>query len=360
MSGLENARKPPLINGSRLVVIMKQVRGILGAPFFLTLLAAAFCIWVALGNDVNFCATTGCTLYEDFSFFGISLWWIGAGAFGVLALAALFGLARPGAWLAALMVLADCGFLLLMALTAPCVSCLAAAAFFAGAYLLFRRGARERSHQKGVARKRHSVLLWVWLALFVVNLGAVARSQLDVWPILDEGGDAKTRMFFSPACPHCVEGINALSGRLGVAFYPVADNDSDIYRIARMKELLGEGMSMAEALAQSAEYEIPALIGQFSPSLLILRLHLLRNKAHIFASNSRGVPFFEERGLPAGLKTRINARERKTSILDIPKQDAPINRDPTLPIDDGTGQCAPGAPCPQGPQATREADYHRF
>ena len=128
MSGLENARKPPLINGSRLVVIMKQVRGILGAPFFLTLLAAAFCIWVALGNDVNFCATTGCTLYEDFSFFGISLWWIGAGAFGVLALAALFGLARPGAWLAALMVLADCGFLLLMALTAPCVSCLAAAA----------------------------------------------------------------------------------------------------------------------------------------------------------------------------------------------------------------------------------------
>lgn len=324
---------------------MKQDRAILAAPFLLALLATAFCVWIALGNDVNFCVTTGCTLYQDFSFFGISLWWFGAGAFAVLALAALFGLAGPGAWFSALTVFADCGFLLLMAVTAPCVSCLVAAAFFALIYLGFRRRkVRGQQKQSGAPAARHSILLWIWLALFVVNLGAVGRSQLDVWPILDEGGEARTRMFFSPACPHCVEGINALSGNLDVAFYPVADNDNDVYRIAKMQNLLGEGMGMAEALAQSAEYETPGIFGQFSPGLLLLRLRLLCNKSHIFAANSRGVPFFEERGLPQGLRKKVSQRERKTSIIDLPRPTE--NRDATLPIDDGTGQCAPGQPCP--------------
>ena len=323
---------------------MKQRRGILTAPFFLDLLATAFCVWIALGNDVNFCVTSGCTLYQDFTFFGISLWWYGAVAFGALTLCALVGAAMTGSFFAACFLLADTGFLILMALTAPCISCLAAAAFFALSFVLFRRV--SRNGQKG-APVRSSILAWVWLAFFVINLGAVARSQFEIWPILDEGGDARTRMFFSPTCSHCIEGVNALSGNIGVAFYPVADTDEDIFRIAKMRRLLDEGASLKNALSRAREVEIPGFWGQFSPEVLLLRWRLLANKAHIFTANSGGVPFFEERGLPFCLREK--RRESPNGALKPQISSARENSGPgdaTLPIDDGSGQCAPGAPCP--------------
>lgn len=323
---------------------MKQGRGILSAPFFLDLLATAFCVWIALGNDVNFCVTSGCTLYQDFSFFGISLWWYGATAFGLLALCALFGSSSIGSFFAACFLLADTGFLILMAITAPCISCLVAAAFFALSFVLFRRALRNA--QRG-APIRSSILAWVWLAFFVINLGAVARSQFEIWPILDEGGEARTRMFFSPTCSHCIDGINALSGNVGVAFYPVADTDEDIFRIAKIRRLLDEGSSLKNAVARAREVEIPGFFGQFSPETLMLRWRLLANKAHIFTANSGGVPFFEERGLPFCLREK-----KRESVNGAPIYQTPVTSqsggtgDATLPIDDGSGQCAPGAPCP--------------
>lgn len=321
---------------------MKQGRAFLAAPFFLDLLAVAFCLWIAFGNDVNFCVTTGCTLYQDFSFFGISLWWYGAAAFGLLVLCALPGFGALGHFFAACFLLADTGFLILMALTAPCVSCLAAAAFFALSFILFRRGAGIR----GAASRplRSSILIWVWLAFFVINLGAVGRSQFEIWPILDESGDARTRMFFSPSCSHCIDGINALSGNVETAFYPVADTDDDIYRIARIQELLNEGLSLKEAVARAREVQQPDFWGQFAPETLLLRWRLLGNKAHILASNSGGVPFFEERGLPSCLREKKEDAGKEERRNAAPSA-APANTDPTLPIDDG-GQCAPGVPCP--------------
>ena len=46
-----------------------------------------------------------------------------------------------------------------------------------------------------------STLLWIWVLLFTVNVGAVARSQTEVWPIMGAGDEATVRMFFSPSCP---------------------------------------------------------------------------------------------------------------------------------------------------------------
>ncbi len=106
---------------------MKQSREILTGPLCIALLAAAFCIWSAFGNAVNFCAATGCLLYQDFTVGGISLWWLGTGSFAALGLLALLGAAAPGRLLAGLTLLGDICLLLLMALTAPCVSCLVAA-----------------------------------------------------------------------------------------------------------------------------------------------------------------------------------------------------------------------------------------
>ena len=327
---------------------MTKSHAILTGPLVIALLAVAFCIWTAFGNDVNICVTTGCTLYADFSVFGISLWWIGAVAFALLCACALLGQAAIGRNLAGLFLLGDIGLLTLMALTAPCVSCLLIATLFALAYFMFRRRATDGKRQG--AMPRSSVLLWIWLALFAVNLGQVARSQLDVWPILDESGEGNLRMFFSPTCKYCIEGVNALSGNINVAFYPLAENENDVAQIARMMALVDDGASMAEALVQSREESFTGIISAWSPEMILLRFRLLRNKAHVFAQGSQGVPFFERKGLPPGLIARS---EKKTapghapSLNPVTMNNGIAGGDPTLPVElQENTQCGGAAPCP--------------
>ncbi len=312
---------------------MKQSREILTGPLCIALLAAAFCIWSAFGNAVNFCAATGCLLYQDFTVGGISLWWLGTGSF------------------AALSLLGDICLLLLMALTAPCVSCLVAAVFFALTYLTFRQAEQRQARVRGI-QPRRSVLLLVWLLLFTVNVGAVARAQTTVWPITEGAEDA---------CPSCREGVNILSGHVDVAFYPLAENDNDVYRTAQMRRLLDTGMSLADALAQSLNVAPPRGFAALSPDLLWLRFRMLRNKAHVFSAGAQTVPFFEYHGLPGMLvqarqdrQPASSASSRTDSRADMPassarddQNGAQAGQDATLPLDPQVaGQCGGASPCP--------------
>lgn len=342
---------------------MNRPHDILAGALCISLLAAAFCIWSAFGNDVNFCVTAGCSLYQDFTLGGISLWWAGCGTFALLALLALLGAASLGRAVAGLALLGDAALLLLMALTAPCVSCLVVAVFFALGYMSFRH-AEARAGRGREPRARRSLLLWVWAALFIVNVGAVARSQAALWPITENGDEASVRMFFSPSCPSCREGIALLSGHVDVAFYPLAENDNDIYKVANMRRLLDTGMNLAEALAQSLEVARPSGLAAWSPDLLWLRFRMLRNKAHVFSSGAQTVPFFEYRGLPAMLVKQNKSRAPQSQATPPPAPAAPFSAAPpmtdrpaavpsqpgadaALPLDPQVaGQCGGPAPCP--------------
>lgn len=324
---------------------MTKSHAVLAGPLVIGLMAVAFCIWSALGNDVNICVTTGCTLYEDFSIAGISLWWIGTVAFSVLCVCAILGQVSLGCWLSGLFLLGDICLLLLMSLTAPCVSCLVVALFFALCYFYFRRQSRDANTPNGMPQ-RASVLLWAWLCLFIVNIGLVARSQLDVWPILEESGDGNLRMFFSPTCKYCIEGVNQLSGNINVGFYPVADNEADVARINKMITLLNDGSSMAEALGQSRDATFSGFWDAYAPAALVLRFRLLRNKAHLFGQGSQSVPFFERKGLPPSLMAK--ARKDASGSHPPSAQTAPpLGTDPALPAElQETGYCGAGKPCP--------------
>ena len=155
---------------------MKQAYGISGGALAAALLGMLFCIWTALGNEVAFCVTAGCSLYQDLVIGGLSMWWIGTAAFGVLACLALLGAVPAGHFLAGLTLLGDIFLLLLMALTSPCVSCLVVACFFALTYWLFRRAL----HRDDRRPQERSLLLCAWLVLFVVNAGQVVRMQGEV------------------------------------------------------------------------------------------------------------------------------------------------------------------------------------
>ena len=85
---------------------MTKSHAIITTPLVLASIATVFCVWSALGNDVNFCVTTGCALYQDITIGKISLWWFGCAAFVTLAACAILGLAHIGRILAALFLLA--------------------------------------------------------------------------------------------------------------------------------------------------------------------------------------------------------------------------------------------------------------
>ena len=325
---------------------MKQAYGIPGGALASAFLGMLFCLWTALGNEVAFCVTAGCSLYQDLVIAGLSLWWIGAAAFAALLCLALLGAVPAGHRLAGLILLADVLLLLLMALTAPCVSCLVVACFFALTYWLFGRALhRDQRHAA-----RLPLLLAVWLVLFVVNAGQVLRLQGDVWAVSENPDQATVRMFFSPSCAACREGINLLSGSVDVAFCPVAENDADVARVERMLALLEEGRSLREAVAGCQDVDEPGPWAFLHPGQWGLRLRLQRNRAHIFSAGSRTVPFFEYRGLPAMLRKQAQppapARTGEPVIRFSPAT-GPAFPDAGLPLEPQVaGQCGGPAPCP--------------
>lgn len=324
---------------------MNRPRQTLPGLLCLAVLASAFCIWSALGNEVNICVTSGCALFQDTSVAGVSLWWFGGIMFAALAAAALLGAAQWGVVLAGLALLGDTGLLLLMSVTAPCVSCLIVAALFALIYAGFRQAAHAMSRPQSNDRLGRSALLLAWGLLFIVNVGTALRTQADVWPITDNGNEASVRMFFSPSCPSCREGIDLLSGHVDVAFYPLAENDSDIYKVARMMRLMDNGSSVAEALAKAQDVTAPTGFSALSPAMLRLRLHMLRNKAHVFMAGSQSVPFFEYHGLPAMLKKNSNPVAAQ-KFSPAPQTPPPTAASPDLPIDPQiAGECSGTTPC---------------
>jgi hypothetical protein len=327
---------------------MNHLRKILVGSLCITLLAVMFCVWSAFGNDVNLCISAGCSLYQNFTINGISLWGLGVSVFSVLALMAIVGAANFGRLLAGIALFCDICLLLLMALTAPCVSCLIVALFFAASYMSFRFAAEDRISRAGKSNGRsgNSVLLWVWLALFTINLGAVARSQAGIWPIIESRHEeVTTRLFFSPSCSSCREAVGILSGRVDVAFYPLCENDADLYKIVKMRKLLDTGANMAEALSQAQEVQIPDGMSSYTPDMLLLRFQLLRNKAHVRAAGSEIVPFLEYQGLPAMLK-QTKSSTGAPSARQGELHANPLSNSNELPLSPLVeGRCTAATPC---------------
>ena len=325
---------------------MKRDHQLLPGILSIAVLAAAFCIWSAFGNEVNLCVTSGCALFQDTSVAGISLWWAGGVTFTALAAAALMGAAQLGVVLAGLALLGDICLLLLMAVTAPCVSCLIVACFFAMIYTGFRQAAhRSRSSLPGDKPGR-SLLVILWGVLFIINSGTALRTQADVWAITDNGNEASVRMFFSPSCPSCQEGIALLSGHVDVAFYPLAESEGDIYKVARMQRLMDNGSSLADALAKAQDVTAPSPMAATAPDMLLLRLRMLRNKAHVFMAGSQTVPFFEYHGLPSMLKKSAKQQAGHAVAPTAPVSPAATDS-ADLPLDPQVaGQCSGITPCP--------------
>ncbi len=243
------------------------------------------CVTQAVGYGEQLCVTQGCALHEGTAVFGLSLWWWGAGAFaGLFAL----GLLGRTAWtrLAALVCLAaDVVFFAIMALTAPCLTCLASGGLF---LLVLLAVARPFAASGRLVR---GVVL-AWFLALTPNLFAVAQELATPWPAAGPE-TAAVRLYFSPTCPACRDAVAVMS-RLGkpfIGFFPIAGSEEDVQLIARTLEGMRSGLSLPEALTRSGD-AAPAAVG------LSLRWKLLRNKVAYLRGRPDGVPHLQINGWP--------------------------------------------------------------
>ncbi len=174
--------------------------------------------------------------------------------------------------------------------------------------------------------------------------------QGEVWSISENPDQATVRMFFSPSCSACREGIDILSGSVDVAFCPVAENDADVVRVERLLRLLEEGKTLKEAVAACQDVEEPGPWAFLHPGQWGLRLRLQRNRAHIFNAGSHTVPFFEYHGLPAMLKKQArppSSARVQEPVIEFSPAGGQTFPDATLPLEPQVaGQCGGPAPCP--------------
>ena len=253
---------------------MKRSTNILVLPLFLSVLAFVFCLWIGLGNRFEICVTAGCTLFEDAKLAGISMWWYGAAAFTALGICSACRYPGAGFVLAWVFLFADALLLTLMIFTAPCINCLVVAGFFFLIFLCLRKADRDSGYMS-FQKPAKSLLVTLWSVLFIINIGAVLKSEVSTWSL---GGNEKTasvHLFYSPSCSACRQAVEALAGKVDVAYYPVAEYPQDFARIAYMVSAVKKGETVNAAFQQ--------------------------------AQSAKPLPFIEYRGLPSQLTRNMRS-----------------------------------------------------
>ena len=291
---------------------MRSYRPFPAMPFLLSLIGLSFCLWVSSGGTA-LCLTDGCALFQDFSLAGVSLWIAGASFFGFMLPLCVLRFSTFARFCAGIALAADILLMGIMSFTAPCVNCLLVGLLIA---LTFFALIRETALHK---RARRSPLLLIWALFFSISAGGILRDSTALWSPLPHSGQESVQVFFSPSCRACqtlTEQANALPD---AAWFPVAEDNRDIWLIHAMNKHLAGGLPLREAIAK-AQADIPGLadapdlmalpeyrFGLLKPKMLLLQFRLWKNRAHVLAAGSDRLPFVEFKGLPSFLRGEKNA-----------------------------------------------------
>ena len=266
----------------------------LGGSALLALLGAAYCLAAELGLGEALCVTNGCSLYQNFSLYGISLWHVGIATFLVLGALSFTGRLGLALNLSRLTILADCFLLLLMSLTSPCLACMGAAFFLAVVFYSLHRAQSEQHNGKG--HHRHSRLLAVWV-LFMAAAAILAVKELAAPDPWHGPEDAPVRLYFSPHCPACLQAVEAVAASpLPVAYYPVAASLDEVKIILAMEDDLAKGVPLDVSLRKFRENP-PADLPLSLRSLATL-WQILRNRADVLSLGKGSVPLLLINGVP--------------------------------------------------------------
>lgn len=216
-----------------------------GLAVGLNVVGLSFCLLSAFRMTDVLCITQGCSVYEDFSLFSVSLYGFGSAAFLMLL---FFAIARQGRYLlmaSAFFLILDSVFLTTQILLWPCMKCLIVAALF-GAVMVVAMIIQDQDKKTGM-----KWVMLVWFLLFFVDVIAVAKESVSPWPVY--GYDAApVHLYFSPTCPSCQGMIDALLAKTSaptqIALYPISKNPEDTVKIMFLEKQLKKGTALKEAL----------------------------------------------------------------------------------------------------------------
>jgi hypothetical protein len=317
---------------------------------FFALLGLVWCGFISFPTaNSTPCATAGCALFRDSRIAGVSLWWVGGAFFFVLAILALRGQRAFARLLALLALFLDAILLIIMFFTAACLDCLVVAALIGLCFYSLR----PTNNGWFLEDAAPSLLLPIWLGLFVGNCAVVINEQLPHYTLGDPA-KSEIRLYFSPSCPACRDAINTLGKN--AQLYPVMEREGDFEAIVRFETLLESGLPPDKALSQSLDSATP------TPPISVARqallyVQLLRNKASVLKQGFRALPLIEINGMPNAktVSPAPDPAEKQTRPAPSDAQDQMPGPDQTLPEqnatipDDGVfdqPETRPGAPAP--------------
>ncbi len=262
---------------------------------FIALLGLILALYGAVLQAEALCITNGCTLFSDVTIMGISPWWLAVAAFGIIALLCMGGRTQAALWCSTLLLLGDMLFLGIMAFSLPCVPCLLVACII----LFLYRSLTDPQDRSPWVR---TVPTFFWLAIFSPSLVNAGTELAGGWRIHGEQ-QAQLQVYFSPSCPACKETVLALSqsNPAHVAYYPVAEEHTDLIRLRIMQDELAAGRTLYAAFRTAISDTTPLDTPLSMTGYLSLQWKVLQNKSRLARMGITRIPALITSGKPAGL-----------------------------------------------------------
>lgn len=269
----------------------------LPVSFSISLLGLIFSAWNVFDFTESFCLTTSsCLLFSEFAVFGISFWWFGIVFFMSSLLLALFGFAFLGVLLGRIGVFFDFILLCVMFYTVPCSDCLIIGFMIALVYFSFLYEGRKKT-----LPIPKPFFLLPWSIVFIMICGNMMVSNIKPWAIVGEN-TSSIRVYFSTNCSACALLVKAQGNRPDIAWYPVQQNDNDIWQVKMLLEEMKNGVSFKDAYINMSETSSNFdIYDVFSLDHWSLQLELWKNAAYVMKSNTELLPFVEFQGVPSTL-----------------------------------------------------------
>ena len=285
--------------------------------FGISLFGLFFSMWNVLDFTESFCfATTSCTLFAEFALLGISFWWIGVAFFTVTLILALFGLAYLGKLLAGAGVFLDFLLLCIMFYTMPCINCLIVGAIITVTFFSFC----YEGQRKSLPFPKPWLLL-PWALVFCMICGNIIMSHTKLWPLVGDNS-AKIHVYFSTECSACAQLVRAQGNRTDIAWYPVQEDDNDLWQIKFLVKEIKEGTGFIDAYDKMHETDTQGNIYDiFSLSHWKLQFALWKNAAYVVKGGNGRLPFVEFQGLPSQLLKHQNTDSKNPVTLNQNERD---------------------------------------
>lgn len=249
--------------------------------------------------------TESCGLFAHFTIMGVSLWWVSAVFFAVVLILSLFGLAYLIRIITAAGLFVDVFLLFVMLNTSLCILCVCAGILVACSYYTVRY-----ENRRPLDPYPKTFLLSLWTIMFVLLLGSVINvNQRGI--SFTKVENPSTHIFFSPSCPACKKILMAEQDNKNIAWYPVEENENDIWRILFMQERINAGDTVYQALLKAEENkpeERVELTDMLRLKYFKMQYKVWKNTA-IVKRRTQAIPYIEVFGVPKDYKNPVRLEQ---------------------------------------------------